>query len=216
MLTAQNLANVFLKNSPETIWEIASSNDKTPPGEALAFIPTSGSIKPNYALTNYLLDAFETGDQRKAKWLAKNTVSGIEYWYPFKYKQRTVATGSTANENEITLRLPEQYLIRAEARAQLNNTDGAIDDLNLVRYRAGLAATSASTKEEIINAVMNERRVEHFTEWGHRWLDLKRTNRSGTTLSPLKGSDWQDTDILWPIPQNELLYNSNLIQNPGY
>jgi hypothetical protein len=36
------------------------------------------------------------------------------------------------------LRLAEQYLIRAEARAQQDNLTGAIDDLNVIRNRAGI------------------------------------------------------------------------------
>ena len=94
MVTTANLANTFLKNSSETIWEIASSNDATPPGEALAFIPTSTTVRPTYALTSYLFDTFEGTDQRKSKWLSKNTVSGIDYWYPFKYKQRNIVAGN--------------------------------------------------------------------------------------------------------------------------
>ncbi len=66
------------------------------------------------------------------------------------------------------LRLDEQYLIRAEARAQQNNLSGAISDVNAIRSRAGLAGTTATTKDEILTSLLHERHTELFTESGHR------------------------------------------------
>ena len=63
---------------------------------------------------------------------------------------------------------------------------------------------------------MHERRVELFTEGGHRWLDLKRTNQADNVLSQIKSS-WDVTDVLFPIPEDEIENNANLLpQNPGY
>lgn len=216
LLSSQNIGNVFLKNSSETIWELASSNDAAPPGEGVNFIPSTGTVRPTYAVTDQLLNSFESSDARKTKWLQKNTVSGVDYWYPFKYKQRSVSGGTSPNENEIVLRLAEMYLIRAEAKAMQDNLAGAKDDLNMIRNRAGLNNTAAITKSDVLNAIMKERQSELMTEWGHRWLDLKRTNRANAVLQPIKGSNWNDTDILWPLPLSELLYNPSLVQNPGY
>jgi hypothetical protein len=58
--------------------------------------------------------------------------------------------------------------------------------------------------------------VELFTEWGHRWFDLKRTGRSEAVLGPLKGASWQSSDVLYPVPLDELQRNVYLQQNPGY
>ncbi|HKG08400.1 MAG TPA: RagB/SusD family nutrient uptake outer membrane protein, partial [Pedobacter sp.] len=61
-----------------------------------------------------------------------------------------------------------------------------------------------------------ERRVELFTEWGHRWFDLKRWNLAKTLLLPLK-PEFNDNDVLYPIPGAEMDRNSNLTpQNLGY
>ena len=64
-------------------------------------------------------------------------------------------------------------------------------------------------------AIERERQVELFLEWGHRWLDLKRTNRANTVLGLIK-ANWQPTDILYPIPQQERQNNHNITQNNGY
>jgi hypothetical protein len=119
----------------------------------------------------------------------------------------------------MVLRLAEQYLIRAEARAAMNNLTGAKADLDVIRVRAGLPRTTANTKEAILNAIAHERRIELFTEWGHRWFDLKRTGAIDSVMKNIaieKASIWNTNFKLFPIPQTEILLNSRLIQNNGY
>ena len=114
------------------------------------------------------------------------------------------------------LRLSEQYLIRAEARARQGDLIGAKDDLNVIRNAAGLGNTTVATDVAIIDAVLRERRVELFTEYGHRFFDLKRYGKVDSILSVVKPG-WDATDILLPLPETELLVNPNLLpQNPGY
>src|SRR5690606_19066848 len=109
----------------------------------------------------------------------------------------------------------EQYLIRAEARAQLSNIAGAQADLNKIRIRAGLGETLASSQNELLTAILQERRFELFTEHGHRFFDLKRTGNLDNVLGSKPG--WNTTDRLFPLPEKELLLNPNLLpQNPGY
>lgn len=206
-----NLNNVFLPSSNETIWQIARDASNTAEGAVL--IPSSATAKPTYTLTSSLLNAFEPSDQRKSTWTKFNTVAGQPYYYPYKYKVR-VSTPVT--EYEIALRLAEIYLSRAEARAQQDELAPALDDINLVRTRAGLTATTANSKISILNAIYHERQVELFCEWGDRWLSLKRWNIAGQVLSGLKGTNWQDTDVFYPIPQTEIDRNPSLKQNDGY
>src|SRR5690606_25016061 len=98
----------------------------------------------------------------------------------------------------------------------LNNLAESLLDLNEVRTRAGLQNSTASNLEELLMAISQERRVEFFAEWGHRWFDLKRTNLANDALANLKAPNWQSTDILYPIPHSQLLLNPNLTQNEGY
>ena len=98
----------------------------------------------------------------------------------------------------------------------LGNILGGQQDLNVIRIRAGLAETTASTTTELTAAILHERRFEFFTEQSHRWFDLKRTGKAAETLSGLK-IGWRNTDLLLPIPEKELQLNKNLLpQNPGY
>jgi hypothetical protein len=45
----------------------------------------------------------------------------------------------------VFLRLAEMYMIRAEANAKLGNNQAAIDDVNLIRQRAGLSGSQLYT-----------------------------------------------------------------------
>lgn len=207
-----NLNSVFTSTSSnEVLWRLVRDLSNTADGAV--FIPSSTTTRPTYALTPQLLAAFTAGDQRKSAWTAKNTVSGVDYFYPYKYKSR-LSTQSA--EYLVIIRLAEMYLIRAEARANLNNLSGAQSDLNVIRNRAGLPNTAASTQSTLIAAIQSENQVEFFCEFGHRWIDLKRTNTIDQVLSVVKGSNWQTTDQLFPIPKSELDKNPFLTQNPGY
>jgi ABC-type uncharacterized transport system YnjBCD substrate-binding protein len=135
------------------------------------------------------------------------------FYYPYKYKNRSVAT-STA-EYLVLLRVSEQYLVRAEARAQQDNIAGSKADLNIIRNRAGLPNTTANDKSTLLAAVGQESRVELFCEWGHRFFDLKRNGQISQVMSPLKPA-WRNASALLPIPQYERLNNPNLSQNLGY
>ncbi|SDH49458.1 RagB/SusD family nutrient uptake outer membrane protein [Mucilaginibacter gossypii] len=206
-----NLSQVFVNTSAETIFQLARPTANT--SEGSVFIPASGSAKPTFIITGALLNAFETGDLRKAAWLKTNTTGGNSYTYPYKYKVRN---STTVTENNIVLRLAEVYLIRAEARAQQQDITGALADLNIIRQRAGLAPLVITTQAGLLSAVMHERQTELFAEWGHRWFDLKRTGQADPVLGAFKGSNWQTADALYPVPLPQILLNPALTQNPGY
>ncbi|WP_374950048.1 RagB/SusD family nutrient uptake outer membrane protein [Mucilaginibacter sp.] len=206
-----NLTNVFLATSVETIYQLARPTNNTVEGSV--FIPISGTVRPAFTITSSLLSKFEPNDNRKTNWLKSNIVSGVAHYYPYKYKVRS---STTITENSVVIRLAEIYLIRSEARAQLNDLTGSRSDLNIVRTRAGLTTTTAVTRPELVSAVLEERQLEFFAEWGHRWFDLKRTGAANTILGALKGSNWQPEDQLYPIPQAQILLNPVLTQNKGY
>ena len=202
---------VFLANNSEAIWQLAPviTNYNTPEGYAIA--PTA---IPYYYLQPTLATAFEPGDLRYTNWVKSVTYSGTTYYCPYKYK---VKSGATVTEYYDVLRLAEQYLIRAEVRNNQSNTTGAISDLNVIRKRAGLTALSSTlTQDQCKAAIEQERRIELFCEWGHRWLDLKRTNRANAVLSTVKPK-WVPTAVLYPIPITEIQSDPSLApQNDGY
>lgn len=209
-----NPNNVFLIGSTETIFQLQSivPGFNTWDGDTYIMVSPPQVV----ALTNQLVDAFEPNDMRKTAW-TNSYSEGAETWhYPFKYKVRRLpSVTAEKTEYQVVLRAAEQYLIRAEARTNLNNIAAAINDLNVIRSRAGLPPTTGSTKGDLLLAIEQERRVELFSENGHRWLDLKRTGRLDAVMGAIKPG-WQSTDALFPIPQSERNRNSNLSQNPGY
>lgn len=205
-----DLNTVFLSGSNETIWQIWNQNGYTSVGST--YLPTTATV---YYSARYGLEhAFEPGDLRMAGWLKAGTGGSDTLYYPYKYKQRTAATGANA-EYLVQLRLAEQYLIRAEARAQLGDITNGLADLNVIRKRAGLTPATAADQEDLLLKVEQERRVELFAEAGNRWFDLNRTGRTAYWLAPQKPT-WQDRDTVLPYPTTILLANPNLRQNPGY
>ena len=212
-LLESNLNNIFLKNSTEAIWQLMPVRPGFNTYEGLEILPVSAFSAPTYLITSALLNSFENGDNRKSTWIKFRVFNNDTLYYPFKYK---LTNGATLNEYYIIFRLAEQYLIRAEAELNQNKIPEAQADINVIRSRAGLENTLANDIPSLKLAIEQERRSELCFEWANRWYDLKRTGRATDILAPLKGSIWQSTDDLWPIPQQEINLNPSLIQNPGY
>jgi hypothetical protein len=207
-----NIDKTFLKESKATIWQFIPKLTGNNTDEGALFIFKSGP-PPFVGLRPELFQSFASNDLRKTHWIASVTDGKNTWYHANKYKQKT-NTG-TSVEYSIIFRLAEQYLIRAEARARQGELIGAKEDLNLIRKTAGLPNTTAVTVEAILDAIMQERRFELFTEYGNRFFDLKRNGTLDMVLPSLK-QGWNTTDALWPIPEKEILANPNLAQNPGY
>lgn len=207
-----DLDEVFLANSMEAIWQLKPIFPGQNTREARIFI---NEVSPRFqVLTSELSGSFEGGDKRRTSWVDSIIFEGTTYYHPAKYKINE--NNEPLTEYSMVLRLAEQYLIRAEARAQLNNTSEALADLNILRNRAGLGNISITDQNSLLQAVAQERRIELFSEWGHRWFDLKRSGTAESVLSSIFIKDWQSTDVLYPIPQTDRDVNGNLTQNDGY
>lgn len=218
-----DLNAVFKMNSRETIWSLMpSAVSQTNPTEGSIFIlsfPPS-FLKP-LSINPELIKAFEIGDKRRTNWVG----TYMTYNFPYKYKV-AVTTGLPASEYSMVIRLAELYLIRAEAHAQLNQIAASVADINKLRSRARDVAVAGAlpaypstlSQSDCLAAVAKERYVELFTEWGHRWFDLKRTGTADAVLKPVKGINWQSTDQLLPIPETQLINSPAYrgAQNPGY
>lgn len=202
----------FINSSNEIIWQIGNLTGVSLFGGN--YVTVGATTIPAFSLPETTYQSFESNaDLRRTNWVAPKTVSGRVFYGISKFK----LSSGTGNEYNVVLRLAEQYLIRAEARAQQNNLSGAKTDLDIVRARAGLAGVSATlTQAQMLSAVEQERKVELFGEWGHRWLDLKRTNRANVVIGALKPTTWKTTSVLFPIPQAQIIINNSLTQNPGY
>jgi hypothetical protein len=208
---SKDLSKVFTPTSKEAIWQLYNdANGYT--WYASKILPNAVSKIPTYFLNPALVADFEAGDTRKDVWTGSVLYNGVTYSYPNKYKSVTLSANA---EYYTVLRMAEMYLIRAEARAQRDNVDGAKADISAVRNRAGLGATAANDKASLLLAIEKERRIEFNAEYGHRWFDLKRTGRINQVLGAVKPG-WKPDAALYPIPDGERKVNLSLTQNPGY
>ncbi|MFT3823000.1 MAG: RagB/SusD family nutrient uptake outer membrane protein [Chitinophagaceae bacterium] len=217
---AASPAGVFGKNNTESIWQLSISNTISPYTvlEGNQFLPANNTASPTYYLTAQLLAEFEKGDLRKQAWLnSTNYPSGSSsiYYYPYKYTVRRGTVNGTVSQYYTIFRLAELFLIRAESRAYQGKLTDAAADVDTLRHRSGLVSITAASQSELLSAIAHERKVELFAEWGHRWMDLKRTKMADIVLSSIKPR-WKTTQQLYPIPVQEIQTNPNLTQNPGY
>lgn len=138
------------------------------------------------------------------------------------------ANPNNTNDNWPVYRYADALLLLAEAQNEQGNTASAITNLNLVRARAGLAASTVTDQAGLRDVIAHERRVELAFE-NHRWLDLVRTgkaievmNADGVKLKQQYSYLTPDSymvntnKLIYPIPVSEIQLNPALIQNPGY
>ena len=146
------------------------------------------------------------GGTRKALYKDLSTSTNPKFYVGYLYWR------TTGDDPTYILRIAEQYLIRAEARAKKSTPDlsGALSDLNAIRTRATVPALNGVSVADVILAIERENRVEFAFE-GHRWFNLTRTKRAGTVLGVTDTRKW-----IFPIPYNDLQADKDLIQNPSY
>jgi hypothetical protein len=210
---------LFISNSAESIWQLPAYLNATNlyTAEAGTLVPFSATSAINYSLSPGLLAVFPANDLRRAAWMSSRVFGGTTYTIPFKYKYRDNASATTAgvSESQVIMRLAEQYLIRAEARARLSNTAGALGDLNVIRLRAGLEASTTTAAATLLDEIALENRREFFCEQGFRWNNLRRTGQADAVLGVLKPT-YRPEAKLYPFAQSIINVNTNLVQNPGY
>jgi hypothetical protein len=194
----------------ESVFELAYTTSNTNGHSNWWLPPALGGRRewaPNDALVA-LLNNPTIGGNRSA--LIARTAPPGNLWYGKLYYRTPLGT-----DPAYVIRISELYLIRSEARAQQGNITGANSaqsDLNAVRARAGVAASTAATLPDILLELEKERQVE-FPFEADRWFNLVRTDRAQTVLS------LPDKHLyLFPIPYNETLVDPQLSgnRNPGY
>ncbi|GAB3588827.1 RagB/SusD family nutrient uptake outer membrane protein [Hymenobacter daeguensis] len=154
---------------------------------------------------------------------------------PFTFKWSSIGGNFNSTDNNYVLRMAEVYLAYAEAvNEQTGPSQDALDKLNRVRTRAGLAALTtaspqAASKQALRNEIDRQRRLEMAFE-GERWWDLVRYARhtiadaSAThaitaldIIARRRAGGARDVNFLvFPIPQAEVNNNPQIQQNPGY
>lgn len=203
------------------IWEDASTREvvwsiKYQSGDAALAreIYDAAGDKTSWAPVAALLNLYAASDIRGDVYFG-NGASGVVLT---KYLAKTTAA---ANPDGVTdfkiLRTAEMYLIRAEAYYRKTGMDvQALADLNTLRTARG-AATGAETGTNLFNAIQTERRKELVVE-GHRFFDIKRTTHVISRTGCTNFCTLATNNRAWafPIPQQEILANTNMTQTDGY
>lgn len=142
------------------------------------------------------------------------------------------------------IRVAELYLNIAECQAELGNTQEALNNINVIRRRAGAKELTvdmvATSGKSIVDWARDERSIELFDEM-HRYFDLRRwaigevcgqgkrlglnsrvnnpTFQQFNTVTSINQGhiyNWGDRMYLYPIDAQELYANPNMVQSPGY
>jgi hypothetical protein len=141
-----------------------------------------------------------------------------QYWFMHKFPSKF--------NSIIKLRLADILLLKAEAYVGLGNLTDAANIVKTIRGRVGLGGLTAgqtASQATMLDAVLNERRLELAFE-GQRWFDLVRTGKIYDVLNTLNKRDpgrlpmdpVNENATLLPLPQSQIDINPSLVQNPGY
>ncbi|WP_264551322.1 RagB/SusD family nutrient uptake outer membrane protein [Flavobacterium sp. N2038] len=136
--------------------------------------------------------------------------------YNFKAYSSAFTNAWETDANIKYLRYGEVLLMKAEALNELGQTSEAIPLLNVIRHRAGLGDTPATSQAAVRTAIWKERRVELAFEFD-RFFDLVRTGQAKDAFAVDGKVFTVGKNELFPIPASFLLIAEGMSsQNPGY
>ena len=209
---------VFKSSSKESILHI-NMEGYVGPGTYVGYTRIGTlMVDGQYYVSQGLVDELQKDPKDKRVYWIKEHRMDKKLYCPYKYQNRDTPQSADDYEYLVLLRLAEQYLIRGEANVHLGNLEAALEDINVVRSRAGLdPIESVSNAEELLMIIESERRKEFFEECGHRWYDLNRTGRADAVYKATEYKKyWEPYKALLPIPDGEIARNPFLEQNEGY
>ncbi len=220
-------------NNSISFWEAGQFNVRLLPKQLTGQIPGVNAQGWHVATQN-LYDSYNAQDRRREVTLLTSiqnldgTTTTVEphiqkYWD----KVHEPLAGNTDHDFPY-LRYADILLMKAEALNELNQSPNAdaYAAVNQVRKRARFNGTielpilpdlQGLSYQAFKDALLLERRWEFVAE-GQRWFDLVRFNKLETLVPIAKpGVLPQAFHKLFPVPQNEIDLNQNLLpQNNGY
>ena len=156
---------------------------------------------------------------RVHKTMKNSNTHPIYYMSKFSFQD-----GKAMISSPVVCRWAEVILNRAEAYAQLGQDAKALEDVNVIRTRAGIpaegmfAAGKMHGYNSVLDVVLDERRLELAFE-GLRTHDLTRNkidiDRKYPGAQPWEVVPYNHDHLIYPIPNNEWTV-SGIQQNPGY
>lgn len=192
---------------------------------------------------NRQVQTFEGGLDKPNTPSTNQTRTGY-YLRKFLSDFSTASSYSSASHNFVYFRYGEIIMNYAEALNEVGRTEDAVQQIILIRKRAGIQAGTTNrygiaagiSQASMRTLIQNERRIElSFEE--HRFWDLRRWRIANTELNktlsgmqitkttggtftyqvvPLINIVFQDKLYHMPIPYNETVTDANLTQNYGW
>jgi hypothetical protein len=210
-----DVTNVFKApyTTTESVFSLPFSTTETPGTQnqlGLYFYNNGAPLNAEYYLNpaGVVADAnWKSTDKRRTLIQASTNAARLGFMFLAKYQQPSPYTDWAP-----VIRYAEVLLNLAEARARVNGVDAqAIKLLNAIRGRSDAStvftAGSFASGAALVDAILQERNIELLGE-GFRNTDLVRL---GLTISAKAGGapaiPASDPRYIWPIPNNELLYN---------
>ena len=228
LVTSSNVISYWKGASPltgkvETMFEVTSdANNQVADGTLAVYLigKPGGGAYGDMLATKSFYETFSATDTRKGL-ISPEVRSGQlgTAHYVAKYPIDNV------NLDDVkVVRFSEAYLILAEAYYNLGDITNANATLNKFVVNRDPSAVYASSGSKVLTDILDERAKEFAFE-GYRFWDL---TRMGYTFVKSQGQDATNaitikitvapgnTNLLLPIPNDEILVNPNVTQNAGY
>lgn len=244
-----DLFKIATENNQETIFAMPYVGGTNGQGLTYALAPIGGiyqTINNGSRVARPTWDLHQTFEKGDTRFVATITEEQLTFasnpgdptiWFPYFNKWVIPVEISNSSGLDIpVLRLADMVLLHAEVLHNLEDTEGALTELNRVRERAfgdtshNYTMADIATAETFMDKLLLERRLELAVE-NNRWFDLVRTDRFTQVLTTIEGEYNPSTEKAvmiplnakpymkyFPIPYEQIQLSAKgvLIQNEGY
>lgn len=204
-LNAANYNTAFTSiDKSEVMWGFPQAADQTIYyGTPSAFWGNSSSQPGyyNFYMDSTFVNKFSATDVRKNTFY-RTGQTDFRRWKSSKFGNATSFT-----DHIIMMRVPEMFLIEAEAKARLGEADAGAVLFTVQKNRDASAVASGNTGNALIDEILLERRKELYGEIGVGYLDIKRLGL------PLVRSVGHPTAYRLNIPANSNTFTLKIPQS---
>lgn len=199
----------------ELLFEIVNLTTDSPGKSSIGYLSTKYNL---IATEKYWKDYMKDNSDD----VRSQMVSTASSSKPYCLKYPAQGSKSYEDANIPVFRLSELYLNAAEAAIKRNDIPNTRKYLKPIYARTGKDLDAVADEDINLDLVLEQRRIEFWGE-GQRFFDLLRNNKKVIRedyLSEVPNEavefDWSYYKIVLPVPNHEMEYNENMVQNPEY